>query len=405
VIKKLLEITLGIVTSIGGFLEIGSLATSAQAGAAFGFQLVWAIVLGTICLIFLVEMSGRLSAVSKHTLASAMRKRFGYPFFLIPLVTMSILGVLVLASELGGICIALQLVTGVAFPWWAIVVALGAWLLLWKGTFGIIEKGASVLGLVTLAFAVAAWQLHPDWRHVAAGALPSMPTHEPMHYWFIAVSIMGASIAPYLLYFYSSGAVEDKWTEGDVPVNRVTATLGMSFGGLLSVSVLIVAALVFVPRGIRVERFDQIALMLTPAMGRWGFFLFAGALGISCFGATLEIALAAAYMTAQGFGWRWSEDARPRDAARFSLVYTITLALGALIVITGIDPLALTLMSMALTAALLPIAIVPFLLLMNDPRYVGTHRNGWIGNVVVCAIVGLAFVLAIVSIPLEIVGS
>ena len=97
----------------------------------------------------------------------------------------------------------------------------------------------------------------------------------------------------------------------------------------------------------------------------------------------LEIALSVAYMTAQGFGWKWSEDARPRDAARFSLVYTVTLIVGALIVVIGVDPLAITLMSMALTAALLPIAIVPFLLLMNDPRYVGTHRNGWIGNTVV----------------------
>ena len=175
--RKLLEITLGIVTSIGGFLEVGSLATSAQAGAAFGFQLVWAIVLGTICLIFLVEMSGRLAAVGKHTLASAMRERFGYPFFVIPLVAMSVLGVLVLASEIGGLSLAMQLVTGVSFPWWAPVGAFAAWLLLWKGTFGIIEKGASLLGLVTLVFVVAALEA-PSRRGRASlrRALPSMPT-------------------------------------------------------------------------------------------------------------------------------------------------------------------------------------------------------------------------------------
>jgi Mn2+/Fe2+ NRAMP family transporter len=322
--KKILEVTLGIITSIGGFLEVGSLATSAQAGAAFGFQLIWAIVLGTICLIFLVEMSGRLAAVSKHTIASAMRERFGYPFFTIPLVAMSSLAVLVLASELGGLCLALQLLTGVPFPWWAPIAAFAAWLMLWKGTFGVIEKGASLFGLITLVFVVGAWKLHPDWSRVASSAIPSMPAHESMRYWFIAVSIMGASIAPYLLYFYSSGAVEDKWTEDDVPVNRVSAVLGMSFGGSLAMAVLIVAALVFVPRGIRIDRFDQVALMLTPVLGRWGFNLFAGALGIACFGAVLEVALSVSYLMAQGFGWKWSEDARPRDVAPFTHVYNGT---------------------------------------------------------------------------------
>jgi Mn2+/Fe2+ NRAMP family transporter len=402
--KRLLEISLGVVTSIGGFLEVGSLATSAQAGAAFGFQLIWAIVLGTLCLIFLIEMSGRLAAVSKKTLAGAMRERFGYPFFVIPLVAMTVLGVLVLASELGGLCLALQLVTGVSFPWWAPIALFGAWLLLWKATFGVIEQGASLLGLITIVFAVAAWKLHPDWSAVARHALPSAPTHEKARYWFIAVSIMGASIAPYLLYFYSSGAVEDKWTESDVPINRVTATIGMSFGGLLSIAVLIVSALVFLPRGIRIDRFDQVAMMLTPVFGRTGFYLFAAALGVACFGAVLEVALSMAYMMAQGFGWRWTEDARPRDVARFTLAYTATLVAGGIIVMIGVDPLALTILSMALTAALLPIAIVPFLLLMNDPRYVGTHRNGWFGNIVVCGIVGIAFVIAIVSIPLELLG-
>jgi Mn2+/Fe2+ NRAMP family transporter len=334
-----------------------------------------------------------------------MRDRFGYPFFLIPLVAMSLLGVLVLASELGGVSLALQLVTGVSFPWWAPLCAFAAWLLLWKGTFSIIEKGASLFGLITIVFVVAALRLYPDWTRAAASALPSMPRHEPMRYWFIAVSIMGASIAPYLLYFYSAGAVEDRWNETDVPVNRITATLGMSFGGALAIAVLIVSALVFVPRGIRIERFDQIALVLTPVMGRSGFFLFAGALGIACFGAILEIALSIAYLIAQGFGWKWSEDARPRDVARFSLVYSATLVAGALIVVIGVDPLAITLMSMALTSALLPVAIVPFLILMNDPRFIGQHGNGWISNTVVCAVVGLAFVLAVVSIPLELMGS
>jgi Mn2+/Fe2+ NRAMP family transporter len=142
-VKKALEIALGIVTSIGGFLDVGSIATAAQAGAAFGFQLIWAIVLGTICIIFLVEMSGRLAAVSKHTLVDALRERFGVNFYLVPFAAELLVDFLVLAAEIGGICLALQLITGISFYWWALPVAFVIWLLLWKETFSIIENGTS----------------------------------------------------------------------------------------------------------------------------------------------------------------------------------------------------------------------------------------------------------------------
>jgi len=78
--KRILEIALGIITGIGGFLQAGSLATAVQAGADFRFELIWAIVLGAACLAFLVEMSGRLAAISKHTVADAVRERFGFRF-------------------------------------------------------------------------------------------------------------------------------------------------------------------------------------------------------------------------------------------------------------------------------------------------------------------------------------
>ena len=178
----------------------------------------------------------------------------------------------------------------------------------------------------------------------------------------------------------------------------------MTFGTLISIAVLILGALVFLPRGIRLEHYDQLALILVPALGYWGFVLFCASLGIACFGAAQEISLEIAYFVAQGFGWNWGENQRPLEEARFSLVYTIIIFSGMCLVLTGIDPLKLTIFSMALTAATLPISIVPFLILMNDEHYVGEHGNGWFGNTVVLLIIALAFVLAIVSIPLQILG-
>jgi Mn2+/Fe2+ NRAMP family transporter len=403
-VKKMLQLALGIITSVGGFLEIGSVATAAQAGASYGYKLLWAILLGTICLIFLVEMSGRLAAVSKHTIVDATRERFGFPFFSIVMLGIVAVAFLVLVAELGGIGLSLQILSGIGFRWWAFPVSLIVWLLMWKGTFSLIENGASLLGLVTISFVVAAVKMHPDWGSAAHGLLPTMPGEQKAKYGFIAVSILGASVSPYLMYFYSSGAIEDKWDESYIPMNRIIAGFGMTFGGFLSMAVLVAAALALQPRGIDVQKFEQVALLMTPALTKWGFYLFAFSMLFACLGAALEISLAIAYFFAQGLGWSWSEDLEPSRDARFAFAYTLIILLGSVPLLLGVDPIKVTMMSMALTSATLPLAIVPFLFVMNDPIYLGKHRNGWLSNSVVAIVIMISFVLAIISIPLEIIG-
>lgn len=401
---KIISVALGILTSIGGFLDVGAIATAAEAGSSFGFQLIWVIALGTLCVIALVEMSGRLAAVSQHTLVDAVRERLGFNFLIIPLLAEILVDFLVLAAEIGGVCIALQLCTGISFQWWALPVAFALWLLIWKGNFDVIENGVSLLGLVTLAFVVATFKLHPSLTQLGSGLLPTLPKQDTAHYLFIAVSILGALISPYLFYFYSSGAVENHWSQNDLGINRIVAAVGMGFGSIVSIGVLVVAALVLRPKGIQVDSYEQVALMLTQPLGYWGFFLFAASLAIACFGAALEISLDTAYIVAQAFGWNWGENLRPKEAARFSLVYTVFIFFASLLMAIGIDPLQLTIFSMALTAVILPLVVLPFLILLNDESYVGEHRNHWMNNIVVTFIIGLTFVLAIVAIPLEIMG-
>lgn len=402
--KKIFEIALGIVTSVGGFLEIGSIATAAQAGADFSFQLVWAIVLGGLCIIFLVEQAGRFAAVSGRTIPDAIRERFGFNYFALMYLVLGLVSLLVLSAEIGGVCIALELATGIGFQWWAVPVAFVIWLVIFKGTFGVIEKGVSMLGLITLCFVVGAIVIHPPWSQVLRGAAPSLPQHNSVHYWFIAVSILGASISPYLYFFYSSGAIEDEWRESDVGINRIIATAGMSFGSVISIAVLILAAMIFAPQGMKMEHYTQLPQLLEPVFGHKGFWLLIGSLSIACLGAALEITLELAYLTAQGFGWNWSENQPPTAEARFSVAYTAIIILAVPAVLIGIDPLTLTIFSMALTAATLPVSIVPFLFLMNDSTYVRSYHNGWFSNGVVILIMCLAFVLAIVAIPLQIFG-
>jgi Mn2+/Fe2+ NRAMP family transporter len=403
--KKLLQISLGIVTSVGGFLETGLIATSTQAGAAFGYQLIWAVVLGTICLIFLVEMSGRFAIASHYTIADGIRDRFGSNMFIVMLAVTFIVNLMVLTAEIGGVSLALQFLTGWSFQWWAVPVAFAVWLLLWRGTFGMIEDGVSFLGLLALSFVVAMVTMGPPWTEVAKGALPTLPGKDVLHYAFIAVGILGAVISPYLFFFYSSGAIEEKWDKSYFGINRIIAALGMTFGAVISVAIIVLAAMVYPSHGIEaVDGYEQIAMILTPAFGGWGLYLFCGSLMITCFGAALEVSLAQSYLAAQGFGWNWSESAKPKSDPAFSLVYTVSIMIAVIPIALGFDPLQVTIFSMAVTAVSLPFGVVPFIFLMNDRKYVGEHTNGWIGNMVVLFVIGLAFLFAVVTIPLQIWG-
>jgi Mn2+/Fe2+ NRAMP family transporter len=402
-VKKIMEVFLGIITGIGGFLEAGSLATSAQAGAQFGYQLTWALVIGALSLIVLVEGAGRLAVVSHRTVAEAIRERLGFGYFSIPLVAGVVVSFMVLASEVAVTGVALQLVTGISYRLWAFPVALGGWFLLWKGNFGVMEKGTGLLGLVSLVFLFAALRLHPDWGRLAASALPSLPKEDGAQYWFGAVSILGASISPYLFFFYSSGAIEDDWKESDLPINKITAGLGMGFGAGLSIMVLVTGALVFFPRQVEVARYEELAMLVAQPLPRFGFALFVLALGITCFGAAAEIALAIAYLLAQGWGIPWSENQKPAEHARFSLVYSLAFLLAPLLA-AATDPLKLTNISMAVTAASLPVSVVPLLVLLNDRQLMGEHRNRWLGNAALVLVSVMAVVLLLVSIPLAFLG-
>jgi len=403
--KKGLQLALGIFTAIGGFFDIGNLVTASQAGATFRFQLLWALALGTVIVIFLVEMSGRYAAVSQKTIPAAVREHFGVRFWIVPFCVLALLHFLTLAAEIGGIAFALQLLSGISLRWWALPVGILVWLFLWRSTFSAIEYSTASLGMIALCFVAAAVALHAPRHEVLAGILPSLPSEGPTKYWLYAVSIVGALIAPYLFYFYSSGAIEDEWDRSYLWINRGVAVIGMVFGAAITAGVIIVAGMVLHPQQISVDSINQAALMLTTTFPFWGFALFAVSMGIACLGAALEVSLSFAYSTAQTFGWRWGENLEPANDARFALVYTGAILLASLIIVLGIDPLKLTIYTMALNAAVLPIVAIPFLLLLNDRHVLGEHANGIVSNVAVASIVVIAFVLLVVSIPLVVIGS
>ena len=400
--RKYLSVTLGILTAIGGYVDVGAIATAGEAGSKFGFGLVWAMLLGTVCIICLVEMVGRMAAVGNKAYPDILREKFGIKFALLPLVSELIANFLILAAEIGGVAFALYLITGVSFQVWAFAVGILLWLLLWRGSFSLIENGTSLLGLVTLCFVVAVFVLGTPWSEATEQTvLPTFGGGRPLEYFYVAASILGAIISPYLLSFYSSGGQEEGWTRGMVRSNRIIAIVGMGFGSGSAIAIILVSAVALKPMGIQVDQLQTVALGLIKAFGIWGVYLFAVTLFICCFGAAVEVALAMSYEVTQIMGWKYGEDKRPKESSIFNLVFLGSIIAGTLLIgLTEMDPLQLTIFSVVFAALILPAIIVPFLAIMNDPAYLKDQTNRWFMNVAVVLITLLAFVLSAVTIPL-----
>jgi Mn2+/Fe2+ NRAMP family transporter len=400
----LVDLVLGVVTSIGGFVEAGSISTSAQAGAEFGFQMLWAVAIAGAMLAMLTEMSGRLAVMSRRSLAAAIRERFGIHFQFVPLAAELVLDLLLLTAELGGAAIAITMLTGIDFRWWIVPVALVAWSVLWTAGFAVVEDGIGLLGLVTLAFVVAAWKLRPDVHELARGFVPSFPGHHAVRYAFLVVSTVGATVSPYLLNFYSSGTLEEGMTRKALWANTVTTYGGNMFGTCVSMGVLVTSATVLHPAGVTIESFHTAAAMFEPVFGAWGITLFALALGVGCLGAALEITLNMGYLLAQVFGWSWSANEPRARHARFSCAFTVVLVLATGVAVIGFDPLRLTSVAVALTVVIMPVMVLPFLVLMNDTKFVKDRTNSPAGNAALALLTVLGALLALVVIPLEMLG-
>ena len=110
--KSFLEIFLGILTAMGGFVEIGELVFSVNAGVKFRYSLLWMEVLGTVGIIVFSEMSGRVAAVTGLSVFSIIRQRAGYGAGLMTLLAANAVSLLTCTAEIGGLALLLKLLFG-----------------------------------------------------------------------------------------------------------------------------------------------------------------------------------------------------------------------------------------------------------------------------------------------------
>jgi len=400
--KRYLAVFLGILSAIGGFVDIGDLVTNAVVGSRLGLSLGWVVVVGVIGICVFAEMSGRVAAVSGRPTFDLVRERLGPRVGLLNLIASMGVTVLTFVAEVGGVALALALVSSVHHLLVVPFVAALVWVILWRARFSHMENTLGILGLCLVVFAVALWQLGPDWGDLAHQmATANKPTQESWMVWaFYAVALFGAAMTPYEVFFFSSGGVEESWGPKDLGVMRANVLIGFPLGGMLSLAIAGSAAVVLAPEGISVENLGQVGLPVAVALGKVGVAVAVLGFVAAIFAAACETGLSAGYSIAQYFGWQWGKFVRPREAARFHVVLALVTILAIAVLMTGVDPIMVTEFSVVFSAIALPLTYFPILVVANDPDYMGEHVNGRLANALGVVYLVLVLVAALAAIPL-----
>ena len=382
-----LELTLGIMTAVGGFVDISELVFAARAGSTFGFALIWVFAFSTVGIVVFSEMSGRVAAVAKQPVFNLMRHRLGLKLGLVTLVASVISNLITCAAEIGGVALMLNYLLGLSYVLMAVAMTIALIVSIWVLPFKWIERAYGLLGLFMIVFAAALFANHAPWTRIAGGLVPQVPrgltTKELLAFGYFCVAIVSAVMFPYEVYFYSSGGIEEEWGPKDILTNRLTSILGMGLGSLLAIAILANSAILFGPANVDPAIPGTAALEAAIPFGKWGLILALLGMFFAVAGAAVETCLANAYSIAQFFGWAWGRHKKPWEAPRFTLTWIILFLAALAIVLTGVDVMTLVEFAVLFSILVLPLTYLPLLLLSGDRKFMGRYANGavtkWLG--------------------------
>lgn len=404
-----LELTLGIMTAVGGFVDISQLVFSAQAGSLFGYALISAFAFSTIGMMVFGEMCGRVAAVAQQPVFSLMRHRLGLKLGLFTLAVSLLSTLITCAAEIGGLGLILNHLTGAPYRLMCIASTVLLMASMWILPFKWIERIFGLLGLFMIVFVAALVAIHPPWAQLAGGLVPKVPhglsTKELLTYSYFVVAIFSAVMFPYEAYFYSSGGIEEDWRPKDLLTNRVTSIVGMALGTLLSIAIVAISAQLFAPANVGPAIPGTVALQAALPFGKAGLLLALLGMFFAVAGAAVETCMANAYSVSQFFGWEWGRHEKPWEAPRFTVAWIGLLLVALVIVLTGVDVMDLVDYSIVLSIVVLPLSYFPLMLLAGDKSYMGKYANRWLAKGLGWAYFAVVTIAAVAAVPLYLLTS
>ena len=376
--------------------DSGGILTYSQAGAQYGYTLLWTIIPITLALIVVQEMCARMGVVTGKGLSDLIREEFGLRITFVVMILLVIVNFGNVMAEFAGIAGSMQLFhlsKYISVPVCAFIV----WILIVKGDYKSVEKVFLIASSVYIAYILAGVLSGPDWHTalVQTVKLPGRSVWSDRNYVYMTIGVIGTTITPWMQFYLQSSIVEKGIGIKEYKHSRLDVIVGSIFTDVVAWFIIVACAATLFTHGVRnIGEASDAAEAMKPLAGQYAFILFAGGLFNASLFAACILPLSTAYTVCEGLGFESGLDKSFGEARFFYWFYTLLLALGAAAVLIPNFPLIKVIIgSQVLNGILLPVVLIFMLRLINRYELMGKYTNSrwfnavaWLTAIIVIAL-------------------
>ena len=384
--------------------DAGGIFTYAQAGAKYGYDLIWLLLLTTIALAVVQEFNARLGVVSGKGLADLIRERFGVRITVLAMFLLLVANVATTVAEFAGIALAgeaFNISRYLTVP----LAALLVWVVVLRGSYAVVEKIFLGLSLVYFTYVISGLLVHPDWAQVLHQSIHPQTNILNTSYLLLAVALVGTTITPWMQFYLQASVVDKGLRTSELQYERADVFIGSLVTDVIAFFIIVAtAATLHVSGHTNIADAKDAAQALAPLAGDFAKVLFvAGLVGASLLAASV-LPLSTAYAITEAFGWERGVGHSIRDAPAFFIIFTGLIVIGAAaVLIPGLPLATVTILSQDVDGLILPAILVYMLILINDKRVMGKYANGRFANIfggaTIVGVIILTVMLLVSAIP------
>ncbi len=376
--------------------DANGILTYSQAGAQFGYMLLWTMIPTTIALIVVQEMCARMGAVTGKGLSDLIREEYG-----LRITFLMMLGILItnfgnVVGEFVGIAGSMELF-GIPRYYSVPVCAVIVWLIAVKGQYKSVEKVFLAASFFYVTYIFAGVLAKPAWIEAVKVTLkpPALAMFEQGPYLYMVIGVVGTTIAPWMQFYLQSSIVEKGVTRRQYKTSRLDVIVGCIFTDVVAWFIIVACAATLYLHGNRdIRDAADAAQSLRPLAGDWAYILFAlGLFNASLFAASI-LPLSTAYTVCEGLDFESGVERKFSEAPAFYWLYTVLIAAGgAVILIPGLPYIKIAVFSQVVNGAVLPFVLIFMLLLINKKELMGEYVNKRTFNIIAWATTVIMIVL------------